>query len=187
MASTQLSLWVGKPAEKPQLPFESATSRPVPSAMNAHPQTAPWAVRLTPGAQGFPPDLRHPSRYIPAGLCSCHQSARRMTKTSYNLQILLMLLLFSAVPAFLSSHIIFPLHRLRLVEPLTLEEEPYSRKAPKIADYNPFRKQASGAVRFPRSVMATLKTMENLIRRRRLSEVDGSDQAPTQISRFLWC
>ena len=128
--------------------------------MNAHPQAAPWDARSKPGAQGFPPRLHHPSRYIPAGFCSSHQSARRMTQTSYSLRIFLILLLVAAVPAFPSSRIIFPLHRLRHVEPLTLEEEPYGRKAPKIADYNPFRKQGSGAVRFPRSVMAGLENIE---------------------------
>ena len=82
-----------------------------------------------------------------------------MTQASLNLWIVLILLWFVAMPAFPSSRILFPLHRLRHVEPLTLEEEPYTRKAPSNVNYvhNPFRKQASGAVRFPRSVTVSLE------------------------------
>ena len=36
------------------------------------PQAAPWPARSNPGVR-VSPCLHHPSRYIPTGLCSCHQ------------------------------------------------------------------------------------------------------------------
>merc|ERR1719220_1357890 len=76
-----------------------------------------------------------------------------MIQASLNLRIFLILLLFAVVSAFPSSRILFPLHRLRHVEPI--EEEPQTRK---IAENNIFGKPSSGAVRFPRSVPAGLES-----------------------------
>merc|ERR1711971_573275 len=102
--------------------------------------------------------------------------ARRMTQTSFNLRIFLILLWFAALPAFPSSRILFPMHRLRHVEPI--EEQPHTRKIQKIADHNIFGKPSPGAVRFPRSVMAGL--LNHSIMRSLVG--DSSGRTPTQIS-----
>merc|ERR1712110_836163 len=107
--------------------------------------------------------------------------ARRMTQASFNLRIFLILLWFAATPAFPSSRILFPLHRLRHVEPI--EEEPHTRKVQKIADHNIFGKPSSGAVRFPRSVMAGLVNHSTM----RILVGDSSGRTPTQISTVLLC
>merc|ERR1712110_52393 len=104
--------------------------------------------------------------------------ARRMTQTSFNLRIFLILLWFAAIPAFPSSRILFPLHRLRHVEPV--EEQPHTRKAQKNADHI-FRKPSSGAVRFPRSVRAGSQNPSSM----RILVGDSSGRTPTQISAVL--
>ena len=144
------------------------------------PQAAPRSAHSTPGPWGSPQFASPTEIYIPAGLCFSSVSiARRMTQASLNLQIFLIFLWFAAVPAFPSSRILFPLHRLRQVEPI--EEEPHTRKVQKIADHNIFRKPSSGAVRFPRSVMAGLLNHSTM----RILVGDSSGRTPTQISAVL--
>ena len=151
--------------------------------MHNCPQAAPGPRIQLPGP-GVSPSLRHPPRYNPAGLCFSPVSiARRMTQASFNLRIFLILLWFAATPAFPSSRILFPLHRLRHVEPI--EEEPHTRKVQKIADHNIFRKPSSGAVRFPRSVKTDLENFRTPHSNMKILVGDSSGQTPTQISAIL--
>merc|ERR1719220_316418 len=98
-----------------------------------------------------------------------------MIQASLNLRIFLILLWFAAVPAFSSSRILFPLHRLRHVEPI--EEEPHTRK---VAENNIFRKPSSGAVRFPRSVMADMEIFRTRHSNLISLLMDDLEQASTQ-------
>merc|ERR1719500_897799 len=98
-----------------------------------------------------------------------------MTQASFNLGIFLVLLWFAAVPALPSSRILFPLHRLRHVDPI---EEPHTRK---IAENNNiFGKPSSGAVRFPRSVPAGLENLRTQYSKNDFLVWDGSGQAATE-------
>ena len=144
------------------------------------PQAAPGTAHSYPSqAPGFPPFASPIEIYSCRTLIFISWQGRKMTQASFNLRIFLILLWFAALPAFPSSRILFPLHRLRQVEPI--EEEPHTRKVQKIADHNIFRKPSSGAVRFPRSVMAGLLNHSTM----RILVGDSSGRTPTQISAVL--